>query len=208
MHDILRLRGRRTIRTTILFRTTFDCVAVLNWPRRLSAQFSLRFEHPIRFAQQFPSKEDKVCIATGDDLVGLSRFRDEPDRARFDPRFSADATGKRHLITLADWDTSFGRHSARGNVDQIDTHILESLAQDNGLINIPAALDPVGRGDTDKERHFLWKQPAKSLADFAGCFQRKCRSLSVSPRPTGSRAAGILISPLSCASDSRMWVSI
>src|SRR5271157_6008995 len=101
--------GRRRMAASRI--TTFDCVAVLNWPRRFSAQFVLRFQRPVWLAQQFPSKEDKVCIAAGDDLVSVSRFSNEPDRACPDSCFSADATGKGHLIALTDGDTSFRRHS-------------------------------------------------------------------------------------------------
>jgi len=62
----------------------------------------------MRFPQQFPGKEDKVGIAASDDLVGMPRFRDKPDRAGFDSRFGPDATGKRHLIALAAGIRAFG----------------------------------------------------------------------------------------------------
>src|ERR1700722_15429302 len=84
-----------------------------------------------------------VDLAGSDDVFRLARFRDQTDGHGGHIRRLLDRPRKRDLITGRQRDFLLRRHAARGDVDPADAALLQFLREFDGLLGVPAAIDPV-----------------------------------------------------------------
>jgi len=107
---------------------------------------------PVRFAEHFPRQQHHVSLSVADDVVRLFRFGDETDGAGRDPGLFPNAFRERYLKPGTNRNLRVRHQAARRAIDEIDAFVFQLLHQRHGLIGIPTALGPIGRGDADKER--------------------------------------------------------
>src|SRR5262245_40246821 len=144
--------GAASYRMDVLLRPPLDRVAVRDGPGRLGAEFLLRLERPVRLPEQLPRQEPQVGVAAGHDLVGVLRLGDQTDRTGHHPRLVTDLPGERHLVPLAHRDAGLRDEPAGGNVDQVDTQLLQPAREHDRLLDVPPPCRPVGRRDADEHR--------------------------------------------------------
>ena len=63
-----------------------------------------------------------------------------------------DGLRERHLIAGAERDLLQRRYAAGGHIDPVDAALFQLVGEFDGLRDIPAALDPVGRRHLDADR--------------------------------------------------------
>ena len=127
-----------------LLRPALHDITVLDRPAWLFLQNLLCFDGPIRFSEQFARKKDEVRLSARDDVIGVLWIANQPDRPGSNSDLVTDAPGKGHLVTFGDRNLRVVRGSAGGDINQVYTKLLELLAEDNRLLDIPASLDPIG----------------------------------------------------------------
>ena len=120
-------------------------------------------KRPIRVAQHLASEQNHIRLSAVDDLVGLSGFGNHAHSARKYAGIAANAFGKRHLIAGANGNFCGGDVASRGAIDKIDAKRTQVSRQFHGLLNIPAAFDPVCRRDTNKQGQAFGPNAADAL---------------------------------------------
>jgi hypothetical protein len=104
-------------------------------------------ESPERIEQHLAREEDEVCTTVLQDLLSKVRGSDHPDRARRDIGFMTDLLGKRYLVTWSARKVGIGRSGTqiptRRTIDEIDTQLFQFTGEDNAVLDLPAAIDPV-----------------------------------------------------------------
>ena len=80
---------------------------------------------------------------------------DHADRAGEDAGVLANALGKRRLIAGADRNLRRRDVAARRAVDQVDAERLQLARELDRLLDVPAAVDPIGRGNAREQRQLL-----------------------------------------------------
>lgn len=106
-------------------------------------------ERPIRVAKHGAREENDVGLRRSDDVVRLRGCHDHSHGAGADPCLLADTGRKRRLVTRPDGNLRSWSEAAGRTVDQIDSQRDEFPHQRDGIVDRPAAFDPVGRGDAD-----------------------------------------------------------
>ena len=106
---------------------------------------------PVGITEHLASEEDEIGPALGDDCVGLMRVGDHANCGSGNGSFGADARGKGSLETGTDGDSCVRSQAARGDVDEVDAVSAKMASESDGLIGGPAAFNPVGGRDADKE---------------------------------------------------------
>jgi hypothetical protein len=150
---------------------------------------------PARLVEHGPGHAHQVGLAGGDDGLGLLRFGDQAHGDGRQPGLCADALGKGQLVAGAEGDLLQGREAPRGHVDEVAAPRLERLGQYHALLQIPAALHPVGGRDAHAHRlaggeggaYPRRRLPAESAGDSPGCRRRHRRADW--PGATGTHAA-------------------
>jgi hypothetical protein len=127
---------------------------------------------PVGVAEQLAGKQDKVCLAGTDDLVGLSWFGDHSDCSGGDLCFTVDGVGVMDLVAGAYRYLLGGMVAAGGDIDKVDVRLLEEFGEGDGLREIPACAEglrcPIGRRDADEKRKVLGPRGTDGLDYFKG----------------------------------------
>jgi glycerate kinase len=97
-------------------------------------------------------------------MVGLRGAVMRPTRVRI---LAPDARGEWRLIAGADRDLRLLDVAAGGAVDQVDAQLLQLARQLDRLLDVPAALHPVGAGDAHEQRAALRQIGAHGLDGVA-----------------------------------------
>ena len=100
-------------------------------------------QRPIGIAEEFASQQNNVGLSGRDDVLGLLGRGDHANGSCEDSRLAADALGKGSLIAGAERNRCFGNDASRGRVDEIDAQRLGLPSEGDGILDSPAALDPV-----------------------------------------------------------------
>jgi hypothetical protein len=111
-----------------------------------------RAQRPGRLAQRRPGEQDHVRLPVGQHLLGLGRLGDQADRPGRDVGPASYAGGERHLVAGTHRDRGRGV-APGGDVDQVDAVLPQVRAQPRALLDVPAAVDPVGARDPHHQRH-------------------------------------------------------
>ena len=75
---------------------------ILRRPRQGLPEFASGAQRPIGLAQKLAREQHKVGLTSADNLIGLGRRRDHPDRRGGDFRLTPNALRERNLISLPD----------------------------------------------------------------------------------------------------------
>src|SRR5215468_9691507 len=163
---------RRRLRAPVLLRRA-----------HLTAEFGGGMPTPTRGVEHAAGKRDHVGLAGGDDLLGLLRLGNQADRHGGDAGGLLDRLRERHLVAGPERNFLQRRYAAGRRIDPVDVALLQFLRVFDGLMNVPAALDPVGAGHANADRFFFRKDGAHRIENF----QREAHAVF--------EAAAILIGP-------------
>ena len=125
-----------------------------------------RAQRPRRVAQRLAAEQHDVGLARLEDVLGLLRLGDQPDRPRRDAGALPDRRGERHLVAGAERDLLRRRVAAGGAVDEIDAERAEQRRERDGVVERPAALDPVAGRDAHRQRELGRPGRAHRLDDL------------------------------------------
>ena len=112
-----------------MFRTGEGCAGggmgrggaqILRGPTGGLAESGGRVEGPVGVAQQLAAEEDKVCLALGDDGIGLGGIGDEADGGGGNVGLATDSGGKLDLKTGSGGNFGVGDLASGGDIDEID----------------------------------------------------------------------------------------
>ena len=107
----------------------------------------------------------RSALPVGDDLLGLLRIGDQADRDRGHAGRLPDRLRQRHLIARAEGDALRRRDAAGRRVDPVHAELLQLRGEDARLLDVPAALDPVGPGHPNAHGHVGGNRGAHRLED-------------------------------------------
>ncbi len=125
---------------------------VLHRPTRRFTQGGCRVERPIRIAQHLAGQEHQISLTLGYELVGLVWIGDHTHGCRWNAGLRSDSSRKGCLKAGSDGNAGIGNLSAGRSVDQVNAMRFEKARKLNRVVDGPAALDPICRGDADEER--------------------------------------------------------
>ena len=134
-------------------------------PEGRLAELLLCLDDPVGLAKQLAAQEHQVCLAAVDDGLGLTGFGDHADRPGLDPSLIADSPGERNLEPWPDRDLRRGHDRPRGNVDQVNPDVAEEASQHDRLVDVPASVHPVRRGDAHEKRHRVRQGGTQTMGD-------------------------------------------
>jgi hypothetical protein len=112
-------------------------------------------EGPVGVAQQLATEKNEVNLALSHDGIGHHGVGNHTHGRGGNAGLAADSSGKLDLESGTDGDLGVGNLSAGRNVNEIDAVLAQELGELDGFIDGPAAGDPVGGGDADKERQMM-----------------------------------------------------
>src|SRR5579871_3191039 len=107
---------------------------------------------PARIVEHAAGERDHVGLARRNDLFRRVRFRDQADGHRGHAGCFFDRLRERGRITRRQRDFLLRRYAAGRNIDPVDATLFQLFGEFNGLLDVPAAVDPIGRGDLDADR--------------------------------------------------------
>ena len=122
---------------------------------------------PIRIAQEFAGDDDYVRLSGTDDVLSLNRRCDHSDCTGQNVGFPADLLGKRCLIPGTDRNLCMHDIAARRTIDQVYSKFLELAGEFDRLLNIPAAIHPIGCRNAYKKRCSLGPGSSNGDNDLA-----------------------------------------
>ena len=125
---------------------------ILDGPRNRLPELTGCPQRPIRIAQELAGDEDRIRLPGRNDLLGLDGRRDHPDRTGHDFSVPADLPGKRRLKTRTERNLCMRRAAARRAIDEVYSCLPQPTRELNGLLNIPATINPIGGGNTHEQR--------------------------------------------------------
>ena len=140
------------------------CSQILSRPRRDLPEFLRGVKGPVGIAQHLARQQHEVGLIVADDLVGLGRPGDHADRSGGDIRFAANSLSERRLVPRPDRDLRLLDIAARRAIDHIDAKSEQLARKLDRLVDVPSALDPVGRREADEQRAAL-RQDAPHRSD-------------------------------------------
>jgi hypothetical protein len=94
--------------------------------------------------QKLPCHEDCICTTASDYLIRLVGFGDHPYRSHGDTGLIPNSFGELDLITGSCRDTSIVNSTAGRAVYEIYTRLFQKTRHFDGLLNVPAAVNPIG----------------------------------------------------------------
>ncbi len=119
-------------------------------PGHIGTEVLRRMQGPIGVPQQGPPQQHGIRPPTHQDLLGLLRIRNQPDRPGGDLRLFADSRRKGDLKSRSCRDFGIGQHPAAGAVDQVDSDLPQAPRKGDGLRQIPSVVHPVGGRDANE----------------------------------------------------------
>jgi hypothetical protein len=117
---------------------------VLFWPGYALVYFRRSLQRPVRITKELARNHHKIRLAGSNDVIRLRRAGDEANGSGRHARFTPDAIGKRSLKSRSRGDFCIRDKSAGGNIHQIHLMRFQNLRERNRLVDIPAALNPIG----------------------------------------------------------------
>ncbi len=117
---------------------------ILHGPACRVAEYGCGVERPVGIAEHFAGEEDEIGVAFGDDGVGLLRVCDHADGGGGNRGFGTDARGKGCLKRRTNGDDRVRNLAAGGAIDEVDAMGAEMAGEGDGVINSPAAFNPIG----------------------------------------------------------------
>ncbi len=134
------------------------------------ANFIMPQDPPDRpgIAEQRARKTHRIRLPEGHDLLGLRGLRDEAHGDGGNARAGPDRLGERHLVARTELHLRVVDIAARRSVDHVDADLLQAPAQHHRLLDVPAALRPVGRRDAIEDRLVLRPRIAHGARDLEG----------------------------------------
>src|SRR6516162_4659620 len=117
--------------------------------RDMAAELGGGVPAPARVVEHATRERDHIGLARSHDLFGLSRLRDQADRDGADARLLPDRLRERHLVAGRERDLLVRRYAAGGGIDPITAALFQFPNKGDGLPEVPAALDPIGRRHLD-----------------------------------------------------------
>jgi len=117
---------------------------ILHGPAGRFAEYGCGVERPVRIAEHLAGEEDEVGVAFGDDGVGLLGISDHADSGGGNCGFGTDARGKGCLESGTNGDDRVRNLAAGGAIDEVDPMGAEMAGKGDGVINGPAAFNPIG----------------------------------------------------------------
>src|ERR1700678_3679889 len=124
-------------------------------------------KRPVGIAEELASQQDYIGLAGGNDMLGLLGRGDHTNGSGEDSRFSADALGKESLIAGAERNLCLGNDASRGRVNEVDAQRLDLPCEDDGILDGPAALDPVRSRDAKPQGKTFGPDFTDRSDDFA-----------------------------------------
>src|SRR3954454_11333148 len=109
-------------------------------------------QRPMWIAQVRARQRAKIRTARGNDAVYLIRFRDVPDCDRRHASLVADAIAVRRLIHASVDRLGVFRSLPGRNVNDVATGADECAGDLDGIVAADSAFDPIGCGDTHRDR--------------------------------------------------------
>ena len=106
----------------------------------------VRAVRPVRIFQRGACYGDQVCLASGENVLGLMGVENQAYRLRGHAHRFADACGVRHLKP---WSWAAGArgsrtgNSARGAVNQVHAQCSKFMGKPDGVLDSPAAFNRV-----------------------------------------------------------------
>src|ERR1700722_17099068 len=129
----------------------------------MTAEFGRGMPTPARVVKHAARQRDHVGLARCDNVLGLLWLRDQADRDRVDAGRLLQSLRERHLIAGTKRNLLLRRYAAGGRIDPVDAALFQLMSQFDGLCDVPAALDPVGRRNLDADRLVLRKRRAHRI---------------------------------------------
>ena len=120
----------------------------------------------VRVAQQLPGEQDHVRLARSDDRISLPGSVMRPDRAGRDARLAADSLGERHLVARRRHDLLVPYGTSRRDSIRSTPRVLSTARELDALVDVPAALGPVGGRDPHQQRQLLGPDGANLVDDL------------------------------------------
>ena len=120
---------------------------VLDWPAYGEAQIAGYGEGPVRLAEEFAGEDDNIGFVAIQDGIGLTGAGDHAYRAGENSGALANLVGEGNLVARANGNLRSRNHAAGGAINQVHTERAEKLSKRDGLLEIPAAGDPISGGD-------------------------------------------------------------
>ncbi|KAG1312310.1 hypothetical protein G6F63_016268 [Rhizopus arrhizus] len=99
---------------------------------------------PARVVEHAARERDHVGLPLRQDVFGLLRFGDQPDRNGGHADLALDRFCERHLVVRPHGDLLLRRHAAAGHVDEFTATRFQRLRKHQGLFQVPDALHPIG----------------------------------------------------------------
>ena len=119
----------------------------MDWPAYGEAQVAGYGEGPVRLAEEFAGEDYNVGFVAVQDGIGLTGAGDHADGAGEDAGALANLVGERNLVAGADGNLRSRNHAAGGAINQVHAERAEKLSKRDGLLEVPAAGDPISGGD-------------------------------------------------------------
>jgi len=133
-----------------------------------------RMQREIWIPEKLARKKCHVRAALANDAISLFRLTDHPYGSGQYPCLAADALRERHLVAGMHGNALAWIKSAAARVDQINlAGCLEGTRHCDGVLNIEAAVDPVG----DREPHGQWQLLRPYGAHGAHGFQQETHAV-------------------------------
>src|ERR1700733_2715059 len=181
---------RRVINNTILPRTECRFPEQRLVRSRLRAPILRRGVHfatelgrsvpgPARIVEHAAGERDHIGLAGSDDFFGVAGFGDQADGHRGHAGGLLDRLRKRQLIAGRQRNFLQRRYPAGGDVDPIDAAFFQLLGKLDGLFEVPAALDPVGRRSVAAGRLFRRHPRAPAIEPSEGITHRFWRGPAI-----------------------------
>ena len=125
-------------------------------------------ERPIGIAERFAAEKDEISLALSNNGIGLDGVSDEADGGSGNGGLATDSGGKLDLVSGSGGNLGVGNLAAGGDIDQIGAMLAEELRELDGFVDGPAAGNPIGGGDADKERQMSWPLGANGVHHLQG----------------------------------------
>src|SRR5580693_2090698 len=125
---------------------------ILDWPAYWEAQIAGYCKWPVRLAEEFAGQDYYVGFALVEDGVGLGGVSDHAYGAGEDAGALAYLVRERYLEARGDGNLRVGNHAAGGAIDQVHAERAEKFGEGHGLLDVPAARDPIAGRDADEQR--------------------------------------------------------
>ncbi len=132
---------------------------------------------PERVAKKFAGEKYRVGLAGADDGVGLLRGCDHADGTSGQTGLSPNLCCEGDLVAGAEGDLLQRAVSAGGAIEQINPVGGQFAGESDGVVDRPAAFDPVAGGHAEEER------PGPFGAHRGDDFEKRDAAIGVAVRP-------------------------